>query len=147
MPLIVGQALARPRWNLMEVLLCWWVLALIPFSLTLVDGALAAGPDMLLMAHVCSLQVLMVLETPQRAEGEAAADYAKRVQNERILALNPNYGELCMEFGRLLARGGALALQKYMWEHWVNGEGGQVGHAIRERGRPGAQSRLFWVCG
>ena len=36
-------------------------------------------------------QVLMVVEQPQREEGEAGMDYAKRLQNERVLALNPNY--------------------------------------------------------
>ena len=35
-------------------------------------------------------QVLMVVEQPERAEGEAAADYGKRLQHERVLALNPN---------------------------------------------------------
>ena len=33
----------------------------------------------------------MVVEQPQREEGEAGMDYAKRLQNERVLALNPNY--------------------------------------------------------
>lgn len=38
-----------------------------------------------------SPQVLLVVEQPERAADEAAADYAKRLQNERVLALNPNY--------------------------------------------------------
>ena len=36
-------------------------------------------------------QVLLVVEQPVREEGEAAADFGKRLQNERVLALNPNY--------------------------------------------------------
>ena len=36
-------------------------------------------------------QVLVVVEQPQREAGEASADYALRVQNERVLMLNPNY--------------------------------------------------------
>lgn len=36
-------------------------------------------------------QVLLVVDQPTRNEGEAAADFNKRVQNERVLALNPNY--------------------------------------------------------
>ena len=36
-------------------------------------------------------QVLMVVERPERAQGESAADYGARLQNERVLALNPNY--------------------------------------------------------
>lgn len=37
------------------------------------------------------LQVLLVVEQPERQADEAAADYAKRLQNDRVLALNPNY--------------------------------------------------------
>ena len=33
----------------------------------------------------------MVVERPERAQGESAADYGARLQNERVLALNPNY--------------------------------------------------------
>ena len=36
-------------------------------------------------------QVLMVVERPERAQGESAAVYGARLQNERVLALNPNY--------------------------------------------------------
>ena len=36
-------------------------------------------------------QVLLVVEQPERREGEGGADYAKRVTMERVLALNPNY--------------------------------------------------------
>ena len=36
-------------------------------------------------------QVLMVVERPERNDGESAADYGKRLQNERVLALNPNF--------------------------------------------------------
>ncbi|KAL4525564.1 hypothetical protein Ndes2437B_g04009 [Nannochloris sp. 'desiccata'] len=36
-------------------------------------------------------QVLMVVEQPERREGETGADYGKRVRLERVLALNPNY--------------------------------------------------------
>lgn len=36
-------------------------------------------------------QVLLVVDQPERREGEAAADFAKRLQLERVLALNPNY--------------------------------------------------------
>jgi DNA replication licensing factor MCM6 len=36
-------------------------------------------------------QVLMVVEQPERREGESGADYGKRVKLERVLALNPNY--------------------------------------------------------
>ena len=35
--------------------------------------------------------VLVVVETPQRNEGEALADFNKRQQRERYLAINPNY--------------------------------------------------------
>lgn len=37
------------------------------------------------------LQVLLVVEQPERQAEEAAADYAKRLQNDRVLALNPNF--------------------------------------------------------
>lgn len=36
-------------------------------------------------------QVLLVVEQPERQAEEAAADYAKRLQNDRVLALNPNF--------------------------------------------------------
>ncbi len=41
--------------------------------------------------HTAPLQVLLVVAQPERDEGELAADYARRLQNERVLALNPNY--------------------------------------------------------
>ena len=45
-----------------------------------------------IIAHLIKReQVLLVVEQPARAEGESAADYGKRLQNERVLALNPNY--------------------------------------------------------
>lgn len=37
-------------------------------------------------------KVLMVLEMPQRREGEPAADFTKRLQLERVLGIHPNYG-------------------------------------------------------
>jgi DNA replication licensing factor MCM6 len=36
-------------------------------------------------------QVLLVVDAPERGEGEGAAEFAKRLQNDRVLALNPNY--------------------------------------------------------
>lgn len=36
-------------------------------------------------------QVLLVVDQPEREADEAAADYAKRLQSDRMLALNPNY--------------------------------------------------------
>ncbi|KAK2078066.1 hypothetical protein QBZ16_003934 [Prototheca wickerhamii] len=36
-------------------------------------------------------QVIVVVQTPERNAGEAAADYFKRAQLERVLALNSNY--------------------------------------------------------
>lgn len=36
-------------------------------------------------------QVLLVVEQPERQPDEPAADFAKRLQNDRVLALNPNY--------------------------------------------------------
>ena len=36
-------------------------------------------------------QVLLIVETPERREGESPSEYAKRAQLERMLALNPNY--------------------------------------------------------
>lgn len=36
-------------------------------------------------------QVLLVVAQPEREAEEPAADYARRLQNERVLALNPNY--------------------------------------------------------
>jgi hypothetical protein len=45
-----------------------------------------------IIAHLIKReQVLLVVEQPVREEGEAAADFGKRLQNERVLALNPNY--------------------------------------------------------
>lgn len=35
--------------------------------------------------------MLLVVEQPERQADEAAADYAKRLQSDRVLALNPNY--------------------------------------------------------
>ena len=44
------------------------------------------------LAHLVKReQAVVVVEQPERAEGEAAADFGKRVQVERVLALNPNY--------------------------------------------------------
>jgi len=45
-----------------------------------------------ILAHLIRReQVLLVVESPERREGESAADFAKRVQLERVLAMNPNY--------------------------------------------------------
>lgn len=45
-----------------------------------------------IIAHLIKReQVLLVVGQPERQEGEAAGDYARRMQNERVLALNPNY--------------------------------------------------------
>jgi DNA replication licensing factor MCM6 len=45
-----------------------------------------------IVAHLVKReQVLLVVETPERREGEEPADFAKRSQLERLLALNPNY--------------------------------------------------------
>ncbi|KAL4448853.1 hypothetical protein ABPG77_007570 [Micractinium sp. CCAP 211/92] len=45
-----------------------------------------------IIAHLIKReQVLLVVAQPERDEGELAADYARRLQNERVLALNPNY--------------------------------------------------------
>jgi len=45
-----------------------------------------------IVAHLVKReQVLLVVESPDRREGEEAAEFAKRVQLERMLALNPNY--------------------------------------------------------
>lgn len=38
-------------------------------------------------------QVLLVVETPEKREGEEVKEYAKRVQLERLLALNPNFSQ------------------------------------------------------
>lgn len=35
--------------------------------------------------------VVMVVQTPAQAEGESPAEYGRRAQLERVLALNPNY--------------------------------------------------------
>lgn len=35
--------------------------------------------------------VLIVLSTPDRAEDESNKDFANRQQQERVLAVNPNY--------------------------------------------------------
>lgn len=43
------------------------------------------------MCIIPLLQVLLVVAQPERTEGEPAADYARRLQNERVLALNPNF--------------------------------------------------------
>ena len=34
---------------------------------------------------------LIVVDAPQRSEGEADQEYAKRQQRERVLAVNPNF--------------------------------------------------------
>lgn len=45
-----------------------------------------------IIAHLVKRdQVLQVVGQPARDEGEGAADYGRRLQSERILALNPNY--------------------------------------------------------
>ena len=45
-----------------------------------------------IVAHLVKReQILLVVETPERREGEETADFAKRSQLERLLALNPNY--------------------------------------------------------
>jgi DNA replication licensing factor MCM6 len=45
-----------------------------------------------ILAHLIRReQVLLVVESPERREGESATDFAKRVQLERVLAMNPNY--------------------------------------------------------
>lgn len=45
-----------------------------------------------IVAHLIKReQVLLVVDQPIRQEGEGAAEFAKRVQLERVLALNPNY--------------------------------------------------------
>lgn len=45
-----------------------------------------------IIAHLIKReQVLLVVEQPERQADEAAADYAKRLQSDRVLALNPNY--------------------------------------------------------
>ena len=36
-------------------------------------------------------QVLMVVQQPERGEGESAGAYARRALDERVLALNPNF--------------------------------------------------------
>lgn len=36
-------------------------------------------------------QVILVVQQPERQEGEDAAAYGHRLRNERVLALNPNY--------------------------------------------------------
>ena len=38
-------------------------------------------------------QVLLVVETPEKREGEEVKEYAKRIQLERLLALNPNFSQ------------------------------------------------------
>jgi len=45
-----------------------------------------------IVAHLIKReQVLLVVDSPERREGEEPADFAKRSQLERLLALNPNY--------------------------------------------------------
>ncbi|KDD75143.1 hypothetical protein H632_c845p0, partial [Helicosporidium sp. ATCC 50920] len=36
-------------------------------------------------------QVLLVVQEPEREQGEGAAAFARRLQNDRVLALHPNY--------------------------------------------------------
>ena len=36
-------------------------------------------------------QVLLVVDQPERREGEGGPEFARRCQNERVLALNPNF--------------------------------------------------------
>ncbi len=40
---------------------------------------------------LAGLQVILVVQTPVRLEGEDASTYGNRLKNDRILALNPNY--------------------------------------------------------
>lgn len=45
-----------------------------------------------IIAHLIKRErVLLVTQQPERQADEPAADYAKRLQNDRVLALNPNY--------------------------------------------------------
>ncbi|KAI3430537.1 hypothetical protein D9Q98_005130 [Chlorella vulgaris] len=45
-----------------------------------------------IIAHLIKReQVLLVVDQPIRGEGEAAIDFAKRLQSDRVLSLNPNY--------------------------------------------------------
>jgi hypothetical protein len=45
-----------------------------------------------IIAHLIKReQVLLVVDAPARAEGEAAHDFSRRLQSERVLALNPNF--------------------------------------------------------
>jgi DNA replication licensing factor MCM6 len=47
-----------------------------------------------IVAHLIRKEgVLLVVDTPARHEAEEAKDYAKRVQLERLLALNPNFSQ------------------------------------------------------
>lgn len=45
-----------------------------------------------IVAHLIKREgVLIVLDQPERRDGEAGEEYAKRAQMDRVLALNPNY--------------------------------------------------------
>ena len=45
-----------------------------------------------IVAHLIKREsVLLVVDQPEQLEGESGADYARRAQRERVLALNPNY--------------------------------------------------------
>ncbi len=40
---------------------------------------------------MCPPQVILVVQTPERLDGEDAATFGARLKNDRVLALNPNY--------------------------------------------------------
>jgi len=53
-----------------------------------VEGVLAGR----ILGHLVRKQaVLLAVDEPARREGEADGDFARRVQAERVLAVNPNF--------------------------------------------------------
>jgi hypothetical protein len=48
------------------------------------------SPTVLLLLRAL-VQIILVVQTPDRLEGEDAVTYNTRLKNDRILALNPNY--------------------------------------------------------
>jgi hypothetical protein len=54
---------------------------------------LSDGDDRLrlLPAHLVRREQVLVVDQPERREGEGGPEFARRCQNERVLALNPNF--------------------------------------------------------
>lgn len=86
--------------SLLPVLTCPCPLTSPPKPAILLRGAIKekdAGVEEVMLAEkiiahlIKREQVLLVVDQPIRGEGEAAIDFAKRLQSDRVLSLNPNY--------------------------------------------------------